>query len=295
MVDGLGRDHERPGDLGVGRALRTISSSTSVSRGVRPAGPARDAGARAARDPAHAVGAQPPAQVRGDAHGAELVEDRERLEPRLLVAGLRERVGARRRGSRARPRRRRAAPVARDAQRVRLGVVRVRRDAARPRARARTRARRAPTARRGRPPARRSPARPRRLRPESPSSHACSARAARGRGEPLQLLVATASRHASSSVAPASGSPRRACRRPSAISAGHRLTPRCSPSASEARASASAAAPVAAEQRQVRAHAEHVLHVAVELALAREGAARARVGATRGSSRRRDQRADARG
>ena len=39
VVDGLGRDHEPPGDLRVGRAARTIRSSTSVSRGVRPGRP----------------------------------------------------------------------------------------------------------------------------------------------------------------------------------------------------------------------------------------------------------------
>ena len=43
VIDGLGRDHERPRDLARSWRPRTIRSSTSVSRGVSPAGPAREA------------------------------------------------------------------------------------------------------------------------------------------------------------------------------------------------------------------------------------------------------------
>ena len=74
-------------------APRTISSSTSVSRGVSPAGPRRDAarGPRGIR--LHPGGAQPPPQVRRRAQRAERLEARERLEPRRVVVGVAERLG----------------------------------------------------------------------------------------------------------------------------------------------------------------------------------------------------------
>ena len=98
----------------------------------------------------------------------------------------------------------------------------------------------------------------------------------RGRREPLQLLRRTARSQASSSVAPASASPRRACRRPSTISAGHWLTPKLLAHRERGARVGLGRAPVAAPHPQGRAHAEHVLHVAVELALDGRSAGRAR-------------------
>src|SRR4051794_11673836 len=122
-------------------APEAIRASTSTWRGVRPAGPAREAGrggapgvrraggdqgeplararrrarrpgaggrARPARDPPHAGGAQPAAQARGRARGAELVEGRERLDAGRVVVGVGERVGALVREAERRPRARRA-------------------------------------------------------------------------------------------------------------------------------------------------------------------------------------------
>ena len=104
-------------------APRTIRSSTSVSRGVSPAGPARDAArgprgirrtpsARRRRRRCAAARAAPSASKR-----------RERLEPRGSSSASRAPRRARR-GSRARAHASAApAPVAGDRARVRLGVV----------------------------------------------------------------------------------------------------------------------------------------------------------------------------
>ena len=211
-------------------APRATRSSTSVSRGVSPAGPAREA----ARGP-RGIRRTPSARRRRRSAARTVVRRARRTPPappaapprrRPRRAPPRARMGVRSRPTRRPPRASRRRSRARTAP----GRRRARHRAGPP-ATARTPARRAPTRPRARPPAR-TPAAP---LAAVPSSVAVQPRVlGPRRGGRARAAAARRwrppARHASSSVAPASGSPRRACRRPSTISAGHRLTPRCSPS-----------------------------------------------------------------
>ena len=210
MIDGLGRDHQRLGDLHIGGAAHDQVQDLGLAR--RQPGRARlGGGARPARDPAHAVRAQAPPQVQRRALGAERVEGRQRLEPRLLVVGLRERLGAVVRVPDLAPRCRRRAPVAGDrCARTAAGRPRAAGTGAPPRqsqnassARAQTSPSPAASSYAGRAIAT--------IASRSPSSQACSARAAAAGAEPLQLLgLDRALPRLARAVAPACGSPRRA-------------------------------------------------------------------------------------
>ena len=294
----------RTADTWWSTVLGEITSASAISAFVAPCAQLREhlalarrqpSGRRAARRAADragcrldAVGAQLPAQVRRHARRAELVEHRERLErsPACASAFARARSAAR---SRARPRRAaRQSPAAASAQGSGSSGC-ARHVAARPAQ---------PERQLGPDPgfAARVGQRVGRLRSRSGS---CSSRAVQPRV--LGAIAAAAgARRCSSPVATATP-PRLLERRGRLRVAAARLQPAerrsgrgrgSRPAARPARARRARRPrrrPVAAVQVQVRAHAEHVLDVAVELALRREGEApcpgRPR---TRGSSRRRE-------
>ena len=270
MVDGLGRDHQRAGDLGVGRALDDQLEHLGLAR-RQPGQPGPRRRPRPARDPAHAVGAQPPPQVRrGRARRRA-----GRASPAPPAAPPRRRpptsTSARSYGKPSSPNAAAAPPQSpASASAYGSGSSACARDRLARAPQPERQLARAPTARRGRPRAGRSRA-PRRRRPPGRRR---ATRARRAPPRPGRAAAAPGSPPRAATRRRASrrprSSPRRACSRPSAISAGHRLTPGCSPSSSERARVGLRRAPVAAQQPQVGAHAERVLHVAVQLALARE-------------------------
>ena len=276
MVDGLRRDDEPPGDLGVRRALdeqrQDVESAAASGRRDRRSSPGADRAGCGARRRRAGAGAVPRRSAPRRARRRPPARRRARPGPRRRSASRRPRTGSR---SPSRPPPRDASP----------------------------RRSRARTARRGRPARRR--ARPARhsQQASSPRAHSLAALGRerirrpwvaavpvevaveprvlgarrRGRREPLQLLVETARRQASSSVSTASGvaaprlqPPERDQRRAEADAAAARRA------SSEARASASAAAHSPRRRRRLARAPRSVLHVAVEVALARRTRARAR-------------------
>ena len=256
----------------------TSRSRTSVSRGVSPAGPAREAG-RGPRGMWRTPSARRRRRRRDAARrGAERRRRRASASSRAASSSASASASARSYGKpSARPRGGRAAPVAGDRARVRRGIVGVRRHrrarppqpagelAARPRVAAR--ARRARGSRRA---AATTPAR-------SPSSHACSARAAatgasrcsspRRHREPPRLVEGRAR---------ASGSPRRALQAAEHDERGAEADAGLLAELERRVRVGLGRGPVAAQQPQAGARAEQVLDVAVEAALEREAQRRGR-------------------
>ena len=285
MVDSLRRDHEPASDLRVGRAGRHEGEHLGLARreARRPGARRRP---RPARDPPHAGGPQAPAQVQGGARGAVLVEHRQRVEPHSVVGGVAQRVGSLVGTAESRPERLRAAPVSGDRARVRLrrvgrGVVERARApqpegelAARPHAAALGHAD-TPTVARPRRYRRRPRRATRSLRAQPrPAPAAAAPGCERPGARPRRACRPPHRRHAAPGAARARSAPdtgsRRAARRGRAM----RGRPPRPPASRRS-------------ETQVRARAEGVLHVPVEVRSRAKASARSRSATTRGSSRRR--------